>query len=331
MSSLFGGGSAGKGEMKESNRIMRENVERIQRLDVPTIEEQRILLQNPELIDMLEAEQLGSSRMEDIQFDPRLMAAQRASLEDISGIAEAGGLDAQSRLNLEEGLRRAANLGTAQMATGSAQLEAEGRGDSGARYAMMASAAQNAANQAQQAGLQTAAQADAARRAAIMDRANLASTMSQQDMGLKTGKASAADRIAEFNAQQRTGANAANFNYQANRANQIAANANQQEIYNQGLRQQQFQNQFQKAGGVNQASGSLAGNLQAQAAAAQQAQQAQTGAILNLAGTVGGAVLGGPAGAAMGSKLSGLFSSGDAAGGNTQASTDYLKGKTGGY
>jgi hypothetical protein len=291
MSGLFGGGNAGRGEMRESNRIMRENIARLERLNVPTIEEQRILLQNPELIDMLEAEQLGTSRMEDIQFDPRLMAAQRASLEDISGIAESGGLDAQSRLTLEEGLRRAANLGTAQMATANAQLEAEGRGDSGARIAMMASAAQNAANQAQQAGLQTAAQADAARRAAIMDRANLASTMSQQDLGLKTGKASAADRIAEFNAQQRTGANAANFNYQTNRANQLAANANQQEIYNKGLIQQQFQNEFQKAGGVNQAAGGMAGNLQAQAGAAQQAQQAGTGALLNVAGTLGAAAL----------------------------------------
>jgi hypothetical protein len=122
-------------------------------------------------------------------------------------------------------------------------------------------------------------------------------------LGLKTGKASAADRIAEFNAQQRTGANAANFNYNATRANQLAANANQQEIYNKGLIQQQYQNQFQKAGGVNQAAGGLAGNLQAQAGAAQQAQQAQTGAILNLAGTVGGAMIGGPAGAAVGGQV----------------------------
>jgi hypothetical protein len=289
--SIFGGGSAGGSEMRQSNNLMRQNIARLEALQIPSIEDQRIFLENPELIDLLEAQQLGDSRMEEVQFDPRLQAAQRASLEQLAGILEGGGMDAQSRLNLEEGLRRAASTGAATMATGIDRLQAEGLGDSGARYALMNSAAQNAANQAQQAGLQTAAQADAARRAAMMDQASLASQMSQQDIGLKTGKASAADSIAQFNAQQRAGTNAANFNYRANRANQVAANANQGQIYNSGLIPQQFQNQVQRAGLINQATGNLAGNLQAQAAAAQQAQQAQTGALLNMGGTLGAAAI----------------------------------------
>jgi NAD(P)-dependent dehydrogenase (short-subunit alcohol dehydrogenase family) len=110
-------------------------------------------------------------------------------------------------------------------------------------------------------------------------------------------------------------------------ANQAAATRNQQEMYNKGLLQQQFQNQMAKATGVSGAQTSMADNLQKQAAAAQQAQQAQTGAMLKLAGTVGGAAIGGPAGAAAGGALAQTASSGY--GGDTAANPydDYYMNK----
>jgi hypothetical protein len=119
----------------------------------------------------------------------------------------------------------------------------------------------------------------------------MASQMSAQDLGLKTGKASAADTIAQFNTQQRAQTGAANQGYRVDRASQLANIANQQEVANKGLIQQNFQNQIQKAGGVAQQQNALAGNLQQQAAAAQGAQQAQTGALLNLGGTLGAAAI----------------------------------------
>ena len=115
--------------------------------------------------------------------------------------------------------------------------------------------------------------------------------MSAQDLGLKTGKASAADMINQFNTQQRAGTNATIFGQNVNRANQIANLRGQEEVHNKGLIQQNLQNQFQKAGGVAQQQNSQAQNLQQQAAAAQGAQQAQTGALLNLGGTLGAAAM----------------------------------------
>ncbi len=65
----------------------------------------------------------------------------------------------------------------------------------------------------------------------------------------------------------------------------------EQEMYNKGLIQQQFQNQMARVTGVTGAQSNLANIYGQQAAAAQQAQQAQTGALLNLGGTLGAAAI----------------------------------------
>jgi hypothetical protein len=116
--------------------------------------------------------------------------------------------------------------------------------------------------------------------------------MQGQQLQLAGQKASAADAIAQFNTQQRMGVQSQNLASRQAIANQQAATRNQQEMYNKGLLQQQFQNQIAKATGVTGQQAQMAGNLQQQAGAAQQAQQAQTGALLNLSGTLGAAYLG---------------------------------------
>src|ERR1019366_4008040 len=91
------------------------------------------------------------------------------------------------------------------------------------------------------------------------------------------------------------GVNAANTTANQNKA-----------YYNANLPQQQFNNELAKANGV-------AGVSAQQAGAAQTAannQNATTGKLLGAAGTIGGAMVGGPAGAALGSQL------GNAVGGN---------------
>ena len=125
--------------------------------------------------------------------------------------------------------------------------------------------------------------------AALGQQANLASGMQQQQLGLAGQKASAADAIAQFNTQQRMGVQSQNLASRQAIANQAAATRNQQEMYNKGLIQQQFQNQMAKAGGVTGAQSNLAQQMQQQAAAAQQAQQAMTGAILGAGTTLAAA------------------------------------------
>lgn len=285
---FLGGGDAGKSEMKESNKLMRDSVARLEAIGIPTIEAQRIVLQNPELVEPLIAEQMGASQMENVQMDPRLQAAQRAALDEITGLAKTG-LGAEDKAAFNQLRRQAAGAAEAEQASTLRDLGDRGMLDSGSGLIALLNAGQKASDRMSQEGDRLMSSAANARRAALGEQANMASQMSSQDLGLKTGKASAADTINQFNTQQRAATNATIFGQDVNRANQISNNANQQEITNKGLIQQKYQNEIQRAGGIAQQQNAQAQNLQQQAAAAQQGQQAQTGAILNLAGTLGAA------------------------------------------
>lgn len=301
VSSIFGGGNAGQDEMRKANRLMQDNIARLEAIGIPTIEAQRIALEAPELVGVLEAEQLGPSRFEEIQMDPRLQAAQMAALEDVSGIAKTG-LGAEDRLALEEIRRQAAGQAQAQRATALQQMQERGLGDSGASLVAQLGAGQQAADTAAMQGMRQAAQAQQARMAALGQQGSMAAQMQGQQLQLAGQKASAADAIAQFNAQQRMGVQSQNLAARQAIANQAAATRNQQEMYNKGLIQQQFQNQMAKATGVTGAQSSLAQQMQQQAAAAQGAQQAMTSGLINAGATVAGAYLGGPMGAAAANK-----------------------------
>ena len=279
--------NAGRSEMKEANRIMRDNIARLEAIGIPTIEAQRIALEAPELVGVLEAEVLGPSQFEEVQMDPRLQAAQLAALEDIRGIAEAGGFDAATRLNLEQGLGRVAGSEQARLQ----QLREDPTLGQGQRLALQTQAVQGAGQAGRDVALQSAAQAQQARMAALGQQANSASGIQQQQLGLAGQKASAADTIAQFNAQQRQNVAARNLAERQRIAEAGTAARNQQELYNKALIQQKFQNELAKATGVTGAQSNLAQQMQEQAGAAQQAQQAMTGALIGAGGTIAAAGL----------------------------------------
>jgi hypothetical protein len=282
--------NAGKSEMSDATALMRDNIARLEAIGIPTIEAQKIALQSPELVGLLEAEQLGPSAMQGVQEDPRLKAAQLSALDEISGLAQTG-LGAEDRAALNEVRRQAAGMAQAQKATTLQQMQERGMGDSGANLIAQLQSGQAAADMAAQQGDRLAAQAASARRQALGQQGSMASQMSQQQLALAGQKASAADTIAQFNAQNRQGVAAQNLTSRQNIANQQAANKNQQELYNKGLIQQQFQNEMARATGVTGQQSNLANLYGQQAASAQQAQQAQTGALLNLGGTLGAAAI----------------------------------------
>lgn len=304
MASLFGGGDAGASEMRKATKLMEQNIARLEAIGIPSVEAQRIALESPELVGLLEAEQLGPSAIQGIQEDPRLKAAQLSALEEVSGLAQTG-LGAEDRAAFNQLRRQASGMAQAQKATTLQQMQERGMGDSGASLIAQLQSGQAAADTAAQQGDRLAAEAAAARRQALGQQASMASQMSQQQLSLAGQKASAADAIAQFNAQNRQGVSAQNLASRQSIANQRAANRNQQEMYNKGLIQQQFQNEMAKASGVVGQQSNLAQQYGQQATAAQQAQQAMTSGLLQLAGTVGGAMVGGPAGAAVGSQVAG--------------------------
>ncbi len=287
------GGNAGKSQAKEANKLMRDQVAKLEAIGIPTIEAQKIALQTPELVDQLVAEQLGPSAMEGVAQDPRLKEAGLSALQQMAGLSETG-LGAEDLAALEQIRRGAAGQAQAQKDTALQDMASRGMMDSGASLVAQLGAGQAAADRASQQGMQQASQAAAARRAAIADKANMASNMSQQDLARQSQIASARDTIAQFNAQNRQNVNAQNIGARQNIENQRAATANQQEIFNKGLQQQDFQNRMAKAGAASGAVGNLAANLSGQAAAAQQAQQQMTGNLINAGTTIGAASMNRP-------------------------------------
>jgi hypothetical protein len=250
------------------------------------------------------------SAYNNISLDPTTRAAQLAALSQYQNIANAGGLDANAKLALQQTID-AANV-QSQGAQGAIQQQAQAEGQGGGDFALTqrAIAAQGASNNAATQGLETAAMAEANREAALNQMANIGGQVNASDYNQAAAKAAAQNQI---NTTNQAATNAANT---GNVANQIqtgefnvgtaqnvnAANtaANQGQVYyNAGLPQQQFNDELAKAGGIAGVSG-------AQANAAQSAQNAGlgfTGSLLGTAGTVIGGIYGGPAGAAAGGAL----------------------------
>lgn len=295
VSDIFGGGDAGAKEMAQANRLSRDAVARLEAIGIPTIEAQKIALETPELVGALEAEFLGPSAFEQIQEDPRLRMSQIQALQDMTDITKYG-FGAEDIAALNKIRRDVAAQRQAEAATALQQMQERGMADSGASLIAQLQAGQQAAQQQSQLAESQAAQAAAARRAAIGQQANMASQMSQQQLALAGQKASAKDVINQFNVQNRQSVAARNLAERQRIAEAGTAARNQQQLYNQGLIQQQFQNELAKAGGVVGAQTNLAGQFAQQAGAAQQAQAAQTGSLLNLAGTLGAAYIKSPSG-----------------------------------
>ena len=250
------------------------------------------------------------SAYNNISLDPVTRAAQMQALQQYQQIASTPGLDAASKLALQQVID-AANV-QSQGAQGAIQQQAQAEGQGGGDFALTqrALAAQGASNTAAEQGMAAAAEAEANRQAALNSMATIGAGLNASDYAQAAAKAAAQNQINSQNQAYTNAANTGNVQNQiqtgefnTNTAQGVnAANtaAGQNRVYyNANLPQQQFNNELNKAGGIAGVSGQEASAAQT----AQNQQNAFTGSILGAAGTIGGAALGGPAGAALGSTL----------------------------
>jgi hypothetical protein len=250
------------------------------------------------------------SAYNNIALDPATRAAQMSALGQYTDIANSGGLDANAKLALQEGIN--ATNQQSQGAQGAIQQQAQAEGQGGGDFALTqrAIAAQGASNAGALQGQQAAAEAEANREAALNQMSNIGGSVNAADYSQAANKAASTNTI---NAANTGYANAANVGNVANNLTGQTTNlgvaqgvnaantaANQGQVYyNANLPQQQFNNELSKANGI-------AGVSSQQAGAAQNAannQNAMTGSLIGAAGTVAGAAMGGPAGAAIGGTL----------------------------
>lgn len=283
---------AGEGAMQQSNALMERAVRELEKIGIPSIEAQQIVLQNPDLVLSSAEEKLGRSAMEDIESDQGLQGVQKQALQEMMQRGETG-FTPEDIARFEAMREQVAGDEQARQQSILSSMAQRGALDSGAQLAQQLSSSQGAAQRAAQASRDIAGQASQARQGALSQAANMAQGMDAQSLALQGQKASAKDRIAEFNAAvaaRDTGAKQA-------QAQNLAQTANQQQMYNKGLIQQNFQNQMAKATGMGSALGNQASGLANQAAmqanAAQQ-QAAGNRAMLQMVGSGVGKAMGMP-------------------------------------
>lgn len=266
---------------------------------LPSISEQELQYILPEIVGEYgpEMEQyLGDlvSEYSSIESDPRLRDSQLSVLDYLAEVGETG-LTASERAALNE-IRRA----TQQEAEAKQQqiiqnMAQRGAGGSGAELAARLSGAQSAADRMSRESDQLAMLAQQRALQAMMQQGQMAGNLRTQDFNEASSIAQAKDAMNTFNRNNQQSLQQRNIgarnqaqlqNLQQRQAVSDAATAlkNQQQQYNKGLLQQQFQNQLD----INRG---RAGIASAQAQANQQANASNQAGMWQAFGTLGGAAM----------------------------------------
>lgn len=281
----------------------------------------------------------GSSALNNIQLDPENQQAQENALGGYQDIADAGGLDANAKLAIQEA-NQAANV-QSQGAQGAIQQSAQAEGQGGGINALVlrGQAAQGASNTAATEGMQAAAEAEANKENALSQMAtignaaqntqyNQASNTAASQNAINANNTGIQNQVQATNVANNMAAQGTNVaNAQGVNAANTAASQNQA-YYNAQLPQQQFNNALQKAQGAS-------GVLQQQGTIAAQAGQNQansSGQLLKGLGTAAATYYGGAAGgSAAGSLFGGSGTTGSAppASANTQQYAPLQSGAAG--
>lgn len=217
ISDLFGGGDKGFDAARQANEQNRGLYDQIA---LPNYQEWNPELYSPE-----------SSQYTLVSDDPVTKSAQLSALEKMSGLADTGLSDADMA-----GYTKAANQASQIARSGNAaalnNAQARGVGGSGLEFIMREQANQDAAQRAQDAGLQVAA--DSAKQKALYNQAFLQGTSNMRDQDYRTNQANSSI-INNFN-QANTNARNTASQYNATQKNDAFK-------YNQGLKDKEYQNQ----------------------------------------------------------------------------------------
>src|SRR6185295_11994919 len=299
----------------EAQDYLRQALQQYQNVSVPTIASEEVKNLPQESVQgvvnpgQIQAVNQAPSAYNNILLDPAARQAQMNALSQYGDIANAGGLDAESKLAMQQAVD-AANL-QSQGAQGAIMKSAQAMGQGGGDFALTqrALAAQGASNNAANQGMQAAAMAEANREAALAQMGQLGGQINASDFGQQAQAANAQNQINAANQGFQNQANVGNVTNQmagqefnignAQGVNTRNTAANQGNVYyNAGLPQQQFQNELAKAGG-------MAGVNTNQAGVAQQSQA-------NAANATGQLLKGGLglAATAMGGPVAGMLTSG---------------------
>ncbi len=244
------GGVVGKilGDMSEAKAqaLINQAMDATGKIDVPTLE-------------ALTAEEIGPSAYEQIKTDQRTKDAQYGVLGRFREMYDQGGMDLEDRANLNRITSRTNRAASASRSAIQGNMDARGMGGSGASYLMQQKAAQDAAQNANQAGMDMQGQAMRRRFEAMKQHGAMAGDLRGQEYGEQARLASARDSVTQYNAKARRSAGE----------------------YRNAMKQQNYQNVMGKQSEMNR----LAGGRAAQSSQQGQNDQNLWAGLGNAAGT----------------------------------------------
>lgn len=264
--------------------------------------------------EQMTAAQQGSTAFNDIELDTRLREQQLASLRELTDIGESGGFRDVDEAALNAALTQSGMADRGRREAIANRMNVRGMGGSGMELLANLQSAQDAATRDNQESLNRAGMAQERALRAIMDSGDLAGRMSDVDYNRGAQRATASDRIAQFNAENTNRAREMNMRYgneflqrgtdrrydaardnarmsndalhrnQQGRqdiSNRNVATANAQQNYNQNQRvQQNFDNRMDRAKARAGAAGGMANYWGNEADRRARGRQNQMGAML---------------------------------------------------
>lgn len=250
---IVGGIMAGNAAEKAANQAAAINEQNYQRnkallesIGIPSIEAQEIALNNPEYVGDLVAELQGDTALKEIATNPQMRQKQMDVLAQLQGLSETG-LGTTDRIALDEAEEKATQDDKSRRASILSEMAQRGTLDSGASLASQLQSNQQANQNQLEASRNIAKQAQAGRMNAMNSLAQQAGNLESLDYNRAADTATAQDAIQRFNASTRNQANQYNTTSKQNLANQASSNANQQQMYNKGLIQQDYNNRLGRA------------------------------------------------------------------------------------
>lgn len=161
-------------------------------------------------LNLTNPEMLGDSRLQGVNYDPRLMGQQEKVLQTLMEIGEKGGLRPEDLAALDKIQDEVAAQDRGRRQAILQNMAARGMSGSGNELLAQLQSNQAATDRANDASLNIAGQASQRALKALMDGGSLARSLANDKVGLDLRKANAADAIAKFNINARNTSQAAN-------------------------------------------------------------------------------------------------------------------------
>lgn len=269
---------ANKSANDRAEALQSQAMQEWMKLNIPDPESQKVFMQkfvSQGVIDpkFEKAIKQDPSAFEKVMTDSTQKAAQNRALGELEDIGYEGGLRLQDKAALQDSMLESQVRDRANREGIASEMSRRGLGGSGFEVASRLQGQQATGDREAANSLKVAAGAQDRALQSIMGAGDLATKYRGQDFNEQAQKASAADRINQFNTQnlrdvQSTNTGLANRAQEMNLANkqkiadQNTQLSNTEQAYNKSLIQQQFDNQAKRTAGSTGQANQIAGTEQ---------------------------------------------------------------------